>query len=335
MRLEMMQILMVLCHAQFQFEIPAEMMGGFGGFGGGHPGMRQEPEFDFDSVRGFPNEVETSFNWLKGTEWTFQRGNKNMRNVKFQKDGRFEARTNECMRGRCRWAATEDKIYIVWGDEGMDTIAAPSSKAERGSKMEGKSSRGKKCKGQYVKTFDKVEDDIDLYQALGLTDEATDKEIKRAYRKLSIKYHPDKNPGNAEAQVKFNQVRDAYEVLSNEDKKIMYDDGGMQAVKDMEKEEAGGGGGQDPFSMMFGGGGGGGGRGRNSKKVESDCAMTCCLPANLFSHQGQDAQVEFAVSLEDMYNGGTSVAKIARRVVCKGCKNKKKQVPIILQNEYM
>ena len=267
-----MTLLLVLfgaSQAQFQFEIPAEMLGGFGGGGfGGHPGMRQQqPQIDFDNIRGFPNEIESTFNWLKGTQWTYQRGNKNLRDVKFNQDGRFEARTQECMSGQCRWAATDETIYVAFGEGGLDKFPTPKTKAERGSKMLGKTERGKRVQVTYVKTFDKVEDDVDLYAALGLTDDATDKQIKKAYRRLSIKYHPDKNQGNAEAQIKFNQVRDAYEVLSNEDKKIMYDDGGMQAVKDMEKEEAGGGGGQDPFSMLFGGGGGGRQQGRNSKKV--------------------------------------------------------------------
>ncbi len=286
--------------AQFQFEIPAEMFGQMGGGMGGIPAeMFGQMGGGEPAGQGFPDEITHEYNWLKGTEWHWN----DWRNVKFHKDGRFEAPDKQCKRGRCRWSASEEDIYVQWGRAGLHTLKASKMKAEKGTRMDGTREDGDECHATYVSTFDKVEDEVNLYEALGVTEEATDREIKKAYRKLSIKYHPDKNQGNEEALKKFNAVRDAYEVLSNEEKKILYDTGGMEAVKEHEKEEAGGGGGADPFSMLFGGGGGG--RGRNSKK-------------------GQDAQVELGVSLEDMYSGGEVTAQISRRVVCKGCKGKKK-----------
>ena len=61
-----------------------------------------------------------------------------------------------------------------------------------------------------------------------MDDEATEREIKRAYRKLSMKWHPDKNKGNADAVAKFQTITKAYEILSDGDKKALYDAGGME-----------------------------------------------------------------------------------------------------------
>ena len=61
----------------------------------------------------------------------------------------------------------------------------------------------------------------DLYQVLGLDEEATDAQIKRAYRKMSIKYHPDKNPGDEKAKKKFQAIREANEILGNPDTTII------------------------------------------------------------------------------------------------------------------
>ena len=86
----------------------------------------------------------------------------------------------------------------------------------------------------------------DFYKILGVSKEASATEIKKAYRKKAIEFHPDKNPGDAKAEEKFKQAAEAYEILSDADKKAKYDRFGHQAF------EGGGGGG-------FGGGGFGGG----------------------------------------------------------------------------
>lgn len=78
----------------------------------------------------------------------------------------------------------------------------------------------------------------DYYKILGLTKSATPEEIKRAYRKLAVKYHPDKNPGNKAAEEKFKKVSEAYEVLSDPKKRADYD----QFGSDMFNRAAGGGG---------------------------------------------------------------------------------------------
>jgi len=91
-------------------------------------------------------------------------------------------------------------------------------------------------------TFHKIFDhsaadlDKDLYASLGLPDDADEGAIKKAYRKLSIQYHPDKNPDEA-SRAKFADVRDAYEILNDPDKKILYDTGGMEAVHKASKGE--------------------------------------------------------------------------------------------------
>ena len=121
---------------------------------------------------------------------------------------------------------------------------------------------------------------------------ADERAIKKAYRKLSLKYHPDRKPDNAEAAEKFQEITHAYEILSDPDKKFLYDEGGESALEENER-----GGGMDPFSMFFGGGG----RQRNRNK-------------------GPDAKVQMRVSLEDLYNGKMVQQSISRLVHCKGCR---------------
>ncbi|MDX8431135.1 MAG: molecular chaperone DnaJ [Candidatus Algichlamydia australiensis] len=121
----------------------------------------------------------------------------------------------------------------------------------------------------------------DYYNILGVQKNATDSEIKKAYRKLALKYHPDKNPDDSEAEKKFKEISEAYEILSDDQKRRMYDQygksafqGGMgggagaQGFPSMEEAlrtfmgafggQGGGGGGADFFENIFGGGGGGG-----------------------------------------------------------------------------
>src|SRR5277367_4628792 len=103
----------------------------------------------------------------------------------------------------------------------------------------------------------------DYYLVLGVERAASPEEVKKAYRKMAVKYHPDKNPGDKSAEEKFKELGEAYEVLSNPDKRAAYDRFGHQAFA-----PGGGGGGagvggmHDPFEVfreVFGGGGRAGG----------------------------------------------------------------------------
>ncbi|PIA61151.1 hypothetical protein AQUCO_00300580v1 [Aquilegia coerulea] len=127
------------------------------------------------------------------------------------------------------------------------------------------------------------------YDILQLSKGATEEQIKRAYRKLALKYHPDKNQGNEEANKKFTEISNAYEVLSDQEKRSIYDRYGEEGLKQHAASGGRGGGGgmniQDLFSSFFGGGGG---------EEEEERIV-----------KGDDVIVELEATLEDLYMGGT------------------------------
>ena len=115
----------------------------------------------------------------------------------------------------------------------------------------------------------------DFYEILGISKSASDDEIKKAYRKLAIKYHPDKNPDDKAAEDKFKEAAEAYEILSNPEKRQRYNQFGHAGMGGASQGGGGGhyGGGMNmddifsQFGDIFGGGGGGGSRGGGRRVV--------------------------------------------------------------------
>jgi molecular chaperone DnaJ len=164
----------------------------------------------------------------------------------------------------------------------------------------------------------------EYYEVLGVSRTATKDEIKKAYRKLALQFHPDKNPDNKDAEDHFKEVNEAYEVLSNDDKRRRYDQFGHAGVG----SSAASGGGPQPggadlndifsaFNDMFSGGrnrgggspfgfedafGGGGRRGRASGGIP-----------------GTDLKIRLKLTLEEIAKGVEKTLKIKRQVTCKEC----------------
>ena len=122
----------------------------------------------------------------------------------------------------------------------------------------------------------------DLYEILGVSKQASNDELKKSYRKLALKYHPDKNPNDKAAEDKFKEAAEAYEVLGNDEKRSRYDQFGHQGVRGTGGFSGGsmnmedifsqfgdvfGGGAGSPFESFFGGGGTRSGRRRKGTNL--------------------------------------------------------------------
>ena len=160
----------------------------------------------------------------------------------------------------------------------------------------------------------------DYYEVLGVERSASADEIKKAYRKAALKYHPDKNPGDKEAEEKFKEAAEAYDVLSNPDKKARYDQfghAGMNGPAGGGTYSSGGFSMEDIFSQFgdifgghFGGGFGGfsgfggfGGSAGGARRV----------------NRGSDLRVKVRLTLKEIVNGTTKKLKISKFVVCDQC----------------
>jgi molecular chaperone DnaJ len=158
----------------------------------------------------------------------------------------------------------------------------------------------------------------DFYEILGVSKTASADEIKKAYRKVAMQYHPDRNPGNKEAEEKFKEAAEAYEILSDTDKKSQYDRYGHAGVSGNGRGGYGGGHnmnmddifsqfgdifGDDVFGSFFGGGGqrrgGGGGRARGVR--------------------GSNLRVRIKLNYEEIAKGASKTIKVKKYVSCTTC----------------
>lgn len=154
----------------------------------------------------------------------------------------------------------------------------------------------------------------DYYEVLGVTKSASESEIKKAYRQMALKYHPDKNPDDKDAEEKFKEAAEAYEVLSSPDKKSRYDQYGHAGMGGAGNGGYGGGMNMDDifsqFGDIFGGGGnpfesffgGGGGRGR-SRTV----------------NRGSNLRIKVKLTLEEVLNGVEKKIKVNKAISCNTC----------------
>ncbi len=155
----------------------------------------------------------------------------------------------------------------------------------------------------------------DYYEVLEVSKTATPEEIKKAYRKKALQYHPDKNQGNKEAEEKFKEAAEAYEVLSNPEKRQRYDQFGHSGVSGTGGFSNGNMSMDDIFSMFgdvfgdaFGGFGGFGGfgssRGRSSRSV----------------NRGSDLRVKVSLTLKEIATGVEKKIKVRKYVACPSCR---------------
>ena len=150
----------------------------------------------------------------------------------------------------------------------------------------------------------------DYYEVLGVSKTATDAEMKSAFRKVAMQYHPDRNPGDHEAEVKFKELNEAYQTLSDGQKRAAYDRFGHAAFANGGPGGAGPGFGgdfsdfmSDIFENFFGDATGRGGRGRSTGGRE----------------RGADMRYNLEISLDEAFHGKTAELKIPTSITCEAC----------------
>lgn len=151
----------------------------------------------------------------------------------------------------------------------------------------------------------------DYYEILEISKDAGESEIKKAYRKMAIKFHPDKNPGNSEAEEKFKEAAEAYEILKDSDKRQRYDRFGHEGLRGQGGGGYGGGMSMDDifsnFGDIFGGafGGFGSGFGNSSRRRQVN--------------RGSNLRVKVKLTLEEITNGAKKKIKVNKYIQCDTC----------------
>jgi len=156
----------------------------------------------------------------------------------------------------------------------------------------------------------------DYYEILGVSKGSSQDEIKKAYRKVAMQFHPDRNPGDKAAEEKFKEAAEAYEVLSDADKRAQYDRFGHAGVQGNGRGFGGGNGnmedifsqfgdifGDDIFGSFFGGGGGGGRRGGQRMR----------------GVRGSNLRIKIKLTYEEIAKGVTKQVKVKKHVPCNTC----------------
>ena len=161
-------------------------------------------------------------------------------------------------------------------------------------------------------------DKRDYYEVLGVPRDVSADDMKKAYRKLAVKHHPDKNPGDKTAEDKFKEIGEAYDILSDDQKRAAYDRYGHGAFANGGGGGGGGGGFHDPFDIfreVFGGGGGGGGvfesffgGGGGGGRQRRDGPQ-----------RGSDLRYGMEITLEEAARGTEREIEYDRQAVCKTC----------------
>ncbi len=136
----------------------------------------------------------------------------------------------------------------------------------------------------------------EYYDLLGVSQEADQKEIKSAYRKLALKYHPDRNPGDSEAEEKFKEINEAYAVLGDEEKRAHYDRFGSADPSTQFSGDI-----FDIFASVFGGG-----SGFSTSRVQRGIA-------------GEDLETQITITLDEARNGDTVQTEVERLGICDRC----------------
>ena len=157
----------------------------------------------------------------------------------------------------------------------------------------------------------------DFYTTLGVSKSASEDDLKKAYRKLAMQYHPDKNHGNAEAEKKFKSINEAYDVLKDPQKRAAYDRFGHDAFAGGMGNAAGGGGGfsgfsgggnfSDIFEDLFSEFTGGGRRGGGGAQAQSSAA------------RGSDLRYNLDIELDDAFRGKQQTIKVTTSAACESC----------------